>query len=46
MFDVRLTAIDTITNKILRQLRFHDSVWLTDYKRRTLSRVAYCETLK
>ncbi len=53
--DVPLTAIDAKTNKVLRQwvgpggdsLRFgHDSVWLTDYKRGTLSRIAYGETLK
>jgi virginiamycin B lyase len=54
VFGVPLTAIDGKTNKILRQwvgpggdsLRFgHDSVWLTDYKRGTLSRFAYSELL-
>lgn len=52
---VPLTAIDAGTNKVLRQwvgaggdsLRFgHNSVWLTDYKRGTLSRIARSETLK
>jgi virginiamycin B lyase len=55
VFGVPLTAIDGKTDKVLRQwvgpgggaLRFgHDSVWLTDYKRGTLSRIAYGETLK
>jgi virginiamycin B lyase len=53
--DVPLTAIDGKTNKVLRQwvgpggdsLRFgHDSVWLTDYKHGTLSRIAHDATLK
>jgi virginiamycin B lyase len=53
VFGVPLTAIDGNTNKVLRQwvgqggdsLRFgHDSIWLTDYKRGTLSRIAYRET--
>ena len=52
---VPLTAIDARTNGVLRQwvgpggdsLRFgHDSVWLTDYKRGILSRIAYRETVK
>jgi virginiamycin B lyase len=55
VFDVPLTAIDGKTNKIFRQwvgqggdaLRFgHDSVWLTDYKRGTLSRIALSMALK
>ncbi len=55
VFGVPLTAIDGSTNKIRRQwvgpggdaLRFgHDAVWLTDYKRGILSRIAYGETLK
>jgi virginiamycin B lyase len=55
VFDIPLTAIDGRTNRVLRQwvgpggdsLRFgHDSVWLTDYKRGTLSRIAYAEMLK
>jgi virginiamycin B lyase len=55
VFGVPLTAIDGTTDKVLRQwvgpggdaLRCgHDSVWLTDYKRGTLSRIAYGETLK
>lgn len=55
VFTVPLTAIDGTTNKLVRQwvgsggdaLRFgHDSIWLTDYKRGTLSRIAYSETLK
>lgn len=53
--DIPLTAIDAKTNRVRRQwvgpggdsLRFgHDSVWLTDYKRGTLSRIAYREALK
>jgi virginiamycin B lyase len=55
MLDVPLTAIDATTNKVMRQwigpggdsLRSgHDSIWLTDYKRGTLARIAYSETLK
>jgi DNA-binding beta-propeller fold protein YncE len=55
VFGVPVTAIDGKTDKVLRQwvgpggdsLRFgHDSVWLTDYKRGTLSRITYGETLK
>jgi virginiamycin B lyase len=55
VFGVPLTAIDGKTDKVLRQwvgpggdaLRFgHDSVWLTDYKRGTLSRIALSETRK
>jgi virginiamycin B lyase len=55
VFGVPLTAIDGKTNKIFRQwvgtggdaLRFgHDSVWLTDYKRGTFSRITYAETMK
>lgn len=55
VFDVPLTAIDGKTTKILRQwvgpggdsLRIgHDSVWLTDYKRGTLSRISITATLK
>jgi virginiamycin B lyase len=54
MLDVPLTAIDATTNKVVRQwigpggdsLRFgHDSIWLTDYKRGTLARIRYVETL-
>jgi len=52
---VPLTVIDAKTNRVLRQwvgpggdsLRFgHDSVWLTDYKRGTLLRIAYRKTVK
>lgn len=55
VFDVPLTAIDAKTNRVLGQwvgaggdsLRFgHDSLWVTDYERGTLSRIAYRETLK
>jgi streptogramin lyase len=55
LLNVPLTAIDPRTNKVVRQwigpggdsLRFgHDSIWLTDYKQGTLSRIAYRETLK
>jgi virginiamycin B lyase len=55
VFKVPLTVIDGTTNKVIRQwvglggdsLRFgHNSIWLTDYKRGTLSRIAYSETLK
>jgi virginiamycin B lyase len=55
VFKVPLTAIDGTTNQVIRQwvglggdsLRFgHHSIWLTDYKRGTLSRIAYSETLK
>jgi virginiamycin B lyase len=55
VFGVPLTAIDGKTNKIFRQwvgeggdaLRFgHDSVWLTDYKHGTFSRISYDETMK
>jgi virginiamycin B lyase len=55
VFGVPLTAIDGKTDKVLRQwvgpggdaLRFgHDSVWLTDYKGGTLSRIAVSETRK
>jgi virginiamycin B lyase len=55
VFGVPLTAIDGKTDKVLRQwvgpggdaLRFgHDSLWLTDYKRGTLSRIALSETRK
>jgi virginiamycin B lyase len=55
VFKVPLTAIDGKTGKVVRQwvgpggdsLRFgHDSIWLTDYKQGTLSRIAYSETLK
>ena len=54
VFNVPLTAIDGNTNTVVRQwvgpggdsLRFgHNSIWLTDYKRGTLSRIAYSETL-
>ncbi len=52
---VPLTVIDAATNEVVRQwtgpggdsLRFgHDSIWLTDYKQGTLSRIAYRQTLK
>jgi virginiamycin B lyase len=52
---VPLTVIDGTTSKVIRQwvgpggdsLRFgHNSIWLTDYKRGTLSRIANDETLK
>jgi len=55
VFGVPLTAIDGKIAKVLRQwvgaggdeLRVgHDSVWLTDYKRGTLSRIALSETRK
>jgi virginiamycin B lyase len=55
VFGVPLTAIDGKTNKIFRQwvgpggdaLRFgHDSVWLTDYKLGTFSRITYAEIMK
>jgi virginiamycin B lyase len=55
VFGVPLTAIDAKTNKIFRQwvgaggdaLRFgHDSVWLTDYKHGTFSRITYAEIMK
>jgi virginiamycin B lyase len=55
MLEVPLTAIDATTNKVARQwvgsggdsLRFgYDSIWLTDYKQGTLSRIPYSETLK
>ena len=55
LLNVPLIAIDPTTNKVVRQwigpggdsLRFgHDSIWLTDYKQGTLSRIAYRETLK
>jgi virginiamycin B lyase len=55
VFKVPLTVIDGTTDKVIRQwvgpggdsLRFgHNSIWLTDYKRGTLSRIAYRETLK
>jgi virginiamycin B lyase len=55
VFGVPLTAIDQTTNKLIRQwvgaggdaLRFgHNSIWITDYKRGTLSRIAYSETQK
>ena len=55
LLNMPLTAIDPKTNKVVRQwigpggdsLRFgHDSIWLTDYKQGTLSRIAYRETLK
>jgi virginiamycin B lyase len=54
VFKVPLTAIDARTGKVIRQwvgsggdsLRFgHDSIWLTDYKQGTLSRIAYSEIL-
>jgi len=53
VFGVPLTAVDGKTNQILRQwigpggdaLRFgHDSLWLTDYKQGTLSRITLSET--
>ena len=55
MLGVPLTAIDERTNHVMRQwvgpggdsLRFgHGSIWLTDLRRGTLSRIAYSETLK
>ena len=55
LLGVPLTAIDPKTNKGVRQwigpggdsLRFgHDSIWLTDLKQGTLSRIAHRETLK
>jgi virginiamycin B lyase len=55
MLDVPLSAIDATTNQVIRQwigpggdsLRFgYDSIWLTDYKQGTLSRIAFRETLK
>ncbi len=55
LLGVPLTAIDAATNEVVRQwigpggdsLRFgHDSIWLTDYKQGTLSRIAYRQTLK
>lgn len=55
VFGVPLTAIDGKTNKIFRQwvgaggdaLRFgHDSVWLTDYKHGTFSRIPYAEIVE
>ena len=55
VFGVPLTAIDGKDQQVVRQwigpggdsLRFgHDSIWLTDYKQGTLSRIAYSETLK
>jgi virginiamycin B lyase len=55
VFDIPLTAIDATTNRVVHQwigpggdsLRFgHDSIWLTNYKQGTLSRIAYIETLK
>jgi virginiamycin B lyase len=55
VFGVPLTAIDATTNNIFRQwvgeggdaLRFgHDSVWLTDYKHGTFSRITFAETMK
>ncbi len=55
VFGVPLTAIDGKTNKIFLQwvgdggdaLRFgHDSVWLTDYKQGTFSRISYAEIMK
>jgi virginiamycin B lyase len=55
VFGVPLTAIDGKTNRIFRQwvgaggdsLRFgHDSVWLTDYKLGTFSRITYAEIMK
>jgi virginiamycin B lyase len=55
VFDIPLTAIDATTNRVVRQwigpggdsVRFgHDSIWLTDYKRGTLSRIAFRELIK
>ncbi len=55
VFGVPLTAIDARTNKVRRQwvgtggdsLRLgHDSLWLTDYKRGTLSRIRLSEVLR
>jgi virginiamycin B lyase len=55
LLGVPLTAIDATTNEVVRQwtgpggdsLRFgHDSIWLTDNKQGTLSRIAYRRTLK
>jgi len=55
VFKVPLTAIDGKTGKVVRQwigpggdsLRFgHNSIWLTDYKKGTLSRIARGDTLK
>lgn len=55
VFGVPLTAIDENSNKVIRQwvgpggdaLRFgHNSIWITDYKRGTLSRIRYSETQK
>lgn len=55
VFKAPLTAIDGKTNKVIRQwvgaggdsLRFdHDSMGLTGYKRGTLSRIPYRETLE
>jgi hypothetical protein len=54
VFGVPLSAIDAETNKVRRQwvgaggdsLRLgHDSLWLTDYKRGTLSRIRLSQTL-
>jgi virginiamycin B lyase len=53
--DIPLTAIDATTNRVVRQwvgpggdsLHFgHDSIWLTDYKQGTLSRIAFSELMK
>ncbi len=55
MLGVPLTAINERTNQVIHQwvgpggdsLRFgHDSIWLTDLRRGTLSRIAYSEALK
>ncbi|MGA9798210.1 MAG: hypothetical protein WBQ68_04325 [Terriglobales bacterium] len=55
VFDIPLTAIDATTNRVVRQwigpggdsLRFgHDSIWLTDYKQGTLSRIPLRQLLK
>lgn len=53
-FDVPLTRVDATTNKVIKQwigkggdsLRFgFDSLWITDYKRGLLSRIAIRDVL-
>ena len=55
VFDVPLTRVDATTNRVVKQwigkggdsLRFgFDSLWITDYKKGLLSRIAIQEVLK
>ena len=55
VFDVPLTRVDATTNRVVKQwigkggdsLRFgFDSLWITDYKKGLLSRIAIQEVQK